>query len=73
MDTGSHNRQSPTAIADARPAGCQICEAVAVCEIRADGSWLVRCPHCGTVQFGLPGFPPPPISPDAIALGLDLQ
>lgn len=61
------------AIADARPATCEVCMAAAVCEIRADGRWLVRCQNCGTVQHGLPNFPPPVGAVvGAVALGLDL-
>ncbi|MGH7612221.1 MAG: hypothetical protein ACREN4_09405 [Candidatus Dormibacteria bacterium] len=45
---------------------------MAVCEVMADGAWLVRCLNCGTVQPGLPSFPPPPIEPEAVTPGLDL-
>lgn len=58
--------------ATATAAVCEVCLAVAVCEVMADGAWLVRCLNCGTVQPGLPSFPPPPIAPDAVAPGLDL-
>lgn len=66
MEIGSGPAVSATA------AVCEVCGGPAVAEIAADGSWLVRCGGCGTVQYGLPGFPPPPISAAAVALGLDL-
>ena len=60
-------------LVDARATVCQVCFLAAVCEIRSDGGWEIRCPHCGTEQLGLPGYPPPPSDGDgAIALAFAL-
>ena len=62
-------------ITDARPAVCQVCGRGAVLEIMADGAWAERCQHCGEVQSGLPGFPPPEYGLPTglpVALGLPL-
>lgn len=61
-------------IVDAYAVACEACGRGAVLEIAADGSWVERCQHCGAVQLGLPGFPPPEqrTAPGAVALGLPL-
>ena len=57
---------------DARATECPICFGSAVCEIADDGSWQVRCEHCGSAQYGLPICEPPPaLGTGAVALGFD--